>query len=579
MNTTKKRLSSLFLCLTILAATTTFYNHTLVAQAAGDVTPSTTEYEVELYQTGIFLGNEKGVNVSGGEAVYLTYTVSEVAEDTTTQSGLVATTDREEAYPYLKGVMQFNNLKSLLMRPGYTYFIKFEVTEFGFEYVAVYSNGSDENYETGFIHTTGEVVDNMQYCGIWLSGGDLTAKLTHVRCYDKKGNDLGVAVQGGMVLDPTFTPNPNVQHSYEFTLDNAHAIAISNERYSKAKDIFMEYEVKDVTNTLEQTGFIMSNSPTAMYPYDGNQGFMMFQNIHDGSGGELAIPGAKYLLRFTRTDDGYEVRARYTLNGSNHYVLFPNTIGTYNPKYGYASIWLGSGDLTATFFNVKCYDGEGKNLGIQTNQEDVEIIHYGGWEDYSVCSAMYYCKDNDTVITLNEDCSATVQKAGEKNAQNGTYKIDGLTLTMEAGGKSSNYEYSYIQMTDESNHTYVRLKEYAVKFVTGTEDIVETASKENGYQIKMPENPTMKGNTFKGWYLGNGKEYTNPSITTKSQTVYAKWVDGDGNEYLATSAGIEAVKADRTPLIIGILCLLIVLATAAGIILVIKKGAKDEANK
>lgn len=578
MKTTKRRLSSMLLCLTILAAST-LGSENLVVHAAGDVTPSTKEYEVELYQPGIFMGNEKGVNVSEGEEVYLTYTVSQVAKDTITQSGLLATTDREDLYPYTKGVMQFNNLQSLLMKPGYTYFIKFEVTEFGFEYVAVYSNGTDENYETGFIHTVGEAVDNMKYCGIWVTGGDLTAKLTHVRCYDKKGNDLGVAVTGGMVIDPTFKPNPNVKHSYEFTLDDARAIAISNAKYSKAKDIFMEYEVKDVKNTLEQTGFIMSNSPTAMYPYDGNQGFMMFQNIYDGSGGELAIPGAKYLIRFTKSGDGYEVRARYTLDGNNHYVIFPNPIGTYNPKYGYASIWLGSGNLSATFFNVKCYDGDGKNLGIQTNQEDVEIIHYGGWEDYSVCEAMYYCEENHTLITLNEDCSAMVQNLEDKNAEAGTFAIDGVALTLQTREQASNYKYSYIQMTDESNHTYVRLKEYKVKFVTGTEDVTQTANFENGYQIEMPENPTMKGNTFKGWYLGDGREYQTSPITTKSQTVYAKWVDGDGNEYLATSAEIEDAKADMTPGIVGGICLVIVLATAAGTILVIKKGKKDEAIK
>ena len=580
MKSTKKRLSSLILCLTILAAATNiFFNNEIEAGAANDVTPSTKEYEVELYQTGMFLGNEKGVDVSGGEAVYLTYTVSSVAEDTTTQSGLIATTDREADYPYLNGVMQFNNLQSLLMRPGYTYFIKFEVTEFGFEYVAVYSNGEDEYYETGFIHTTGEVVDNMKYCGIWVTGGDLTAKLTHVHCYDKKGNDLGVAVNGGMVMDSTFRPNSNVQHRYEFTLNDAKSIAISNAKYSKAKEIFMEYEVKDVKNSLEQTGFIMSNSPTALYPYDGNQGYMMFRNIYDGSGGELAIPGAKYLIRFTRTEDGYKVRARYTLDGNNHYIEFEHTIGTYNPKYGYCSIWLGSGNLTSTFFNVKCYDGEGKNLGIQTNQEDLEIIHYGGWEDYSPSHAMYYCKENETLITLNEDCSTKVQNLGTNTSETGNYRIDELTLTMQLGGQTSNYEYAYIYMTDEAGNRYVRLKEYTVKFVTGTEDITKTASVANGYMIEKPEDPTLKGNTFKGWYLGNGTEYTFGSIVTKSQTLYAKWVDGDGNEYLATSAEMNSPERDWAPLIVFGICAVMVLVTAAGVILVIRKGNRNEANK
>ena len=59
MKSTKKRLSSLIICLAILAAAASnFFSEKLVTRAANDVTPSTKEYEVELYQTGIFLKRE-----------------------------------------------------------------------------------------------------------------------------------------------------------------------------------------------------------------------------------------------------------------------------------------------------------------------------------------------------------------------------------------------------------------------------------------------------------------------------------------------------------------------------------------
>lgn len=376
MKEIRKRLSGFGLCLMILFASGTLGSAELIAHAAKDVTPSTTEYEVELYRTGIYLGNEEGINISGGEAVYMTYTVSSVNVDTTTQSGLLATTDNTGAYPYLNGIMQFNNKKSLLMRQGYTYFLKFEITEFGFEYVAVYSNGENEGYETGFVNTVGEIKDNMRYCGIWLTGGELVAKLTHVRCYDKKGNDLGIVATGGTLIDPTFKPGGSVEHSYAFKLNKHRNIALSNAKYSEAKEIYIEYEVRSGKSTLEQNGFIMSNSPTALYPYDGNAGFMQFRNYYDESGGELSIPGAKYLIRFTRNENDFTVTARYTLNGKNYYLLFPNPVGTYNVKYGYCSVWFGAGELTAEFCNVRSYDSDGNNLGIQLNQSDVEIVHY-----------------------------------------------------------------------------------------------------------------------------------------------------------------------------------------------------------
>ena len=264
MRVMKKRILSLFLCLTFVAAAGALGGTKLEVQAANNVTPSKKEYEVELFKGGVYLGNQKGVDVSGGEAVYLTYTVDSVMEDAVKQCGLVTTADCSKDYPYVDGIMQYNNQKNLLMKPGYTYFIKFQVTEFGFEYVVVYSNGEDEAYETGFLHTTGELKDNLQYCGIWL-GQKIIAYLTHVRCYDAKGNDLGLTVKSGVINDPTFKPNPNVEHSYEFTVTDAKEVAVSSSKYSRADEIFMEYEVKDVTNTIKQTGFITTNTPTSRY--------------------------------------------------------------------------------------------------------------------------------------------------------------------------------------------------------------------------------------------------------------------------------------------------------------------------
>ena len=574
MRVMKKRILSLFLCLTFLTAAGALGGTKLEVQAANNVTPSKKEYEVELFKGGVYLGNQKGVDVSGGEAVYLTYTVDSVTEDAVKQSGLVATADCSKDYPYVDGIMQYHNQKNLLMKPGYTYFIKFQVTEFGFEYVAVYSNGEDEAYETGFLHTTGELKDNLQYCGIWL-GGKIIAYLTHVRCYDAKGNDLGLAVKSGVINDPTFKSNSNVEHSYEFTVTDANEVAVSSSKYSRADEIFMEYEVKDVTNTIKQTGFITTNSPTSRYPFEGNNGYMQFRNIFDDSVSVLAIPGAKYLLRFTREADGFSVDARYTLDGKNYYINFPSTAGSYIPDYGYCSLWYAGGKLSATFYNVRCYDAAGNNLGIQTNQKDVEVIHYGGWEDYSVCEGAYYCSDNNTVITLLEDRSVSVQKLDEASVE-GTYRIDERQLTMQMRGQKTEYTYSYIYMTDEAGNRYNRLKEYTVKFVTGADEITRIASMENKYQIETPEEPTMKGNTFLGWYLGDGTEWKVSSITTSSQTVYAKWVDGDGNEYLATGVELSNPEVDMTPVIVVSICAVIVLLTTTGIFLVLKKGRKHE---
>lgn len=555
----------------------------LPASATEKVTPSKKEYTVDLYNAGDwFLSNREKVDVSKGEAVYLNYTVAEIETDTTKQHGFIATTKREKPYPYDKdGIMEYDT-KSLLLKPGYTYFLKFEVTEFGFEYAVACSNGEDEQYIV-FSKKVGEVKDNTAYCGAWFASGKVTGKLTHVRCYDKDGNDLGVATtsgRGATVYDASEMTPKSMVHSYEFELKDAAHVVISNKKATKSDVVYMEYTVKDAKNNCNQTGLEMTNSPTASIPHAG-KAYLKYARITDGQGSVLAISGAKYLIRFERMEDGFDALVQYTLDGRTRYTSFTLEAGKYDPDFRYFNLWFGDGKsciLSGKFVDVKCYDGKGNNLGIQTNQ-GVEIIHYGGLEDYAPCEAAYYCVENDTLITLTKDQKVNKLLWEEGIEDNGTYTVDESLLTMNINGQQSKYEYGYIYMTDESGNEYTRLKNYQVKFVTGTDTTIETASMENRYQISKPQDPTLKDNTFKGWCLGDGTEYEFGPIITKSITLYAKWVDGDGNEYLAVDVPMPSVQTDMTPAIVISACTLIVLSSIIGILYIVKKGKKHEGEK
>ena len=314
--------------------------------------------------------------------------------------------------------MRYNNSQSLLLRPGYTYFVKFEVTEFGFDYVVAYSNGEHEGYETGFSNVIGDVKDKMKFCGIWMTNGELSATLTHVRCYDKDGKDLGVRVRGGMVSDPTFVANKSAEHAYEFTVEDKITLAISNLKYTKSDTVFLEYEIKSFKGDMQQTGVILTNNPTAAYPY--LTGGMYLDNQ---STGEMTKVGAKYLVRLKKTDEGFQVTAKYTLNGRDTYVGFPEQFGGFDTKYGYVAMWFATGTMSGEFVNVKCYDADGKNLGIQTNHSDIEVIHSGGLEDYSVCEGAYYCDESKEIITLDAQCNMTKTVWGkEKSTSHKIYR-------------------------------------------------------------------------------------------------------------------------------------------------------------
>lgn len=576
----KKKTLKKVLC--ALTACLWFCFSAMTTIAAEKVTPSTTEYTVELYKSGAFIGNDKALDVTNGEAFFLTYTVDSVKRDTTTQSGLIATENCESPYPYVDGIMQFTNLESLLLKPGYTYFYKIQVTEFGFEYVVICSNKEEEGYVTGFTQQVGEIKENMKYCGVWIAGGEdseIAAKLTHVRCYDKNGNDLGLTVKNGTVIDKTFRENSSTRHTYEFSLDNQQSLAISNSKYTKAETIYFEYEISDVKkNEVEQNGFITTNSPATAYPYDGGNGYMKWQNYPNEPGGVLTVPGAKYLIRFVKTSKGVEITARYTLKGGDTYIEFPLEVGKYDADTGYCSLWLAGKGCTAKFTNVKCYDGDGNNLGIQLNDKSIEVIHYGGLEDYSVCEGAYYCEELDTMITLKADCSVNVQNYSKKTQDTGKYTVDDLKLSMEVNGKKSTYEYAYIHMVDEEGNIYVRMKEYQVRFVSGEETQVQVASMENGYIIAEPEDPIIEGNTFLGWCLRDGTEYNFETVVKESATVYAKWQDGDGNVYLAIDDVAIEGGVDMSFVIVIISCVLLAVITVVGCIWFGKKGRGHEAE-
>lgn len=75
--------------------------------------------------------------------------------------------------------------------------------------------------------------------------GKVSAKLTYVRCYDEKGNNLGVhgnKNQGVSVINTTImTPNKSVQHSYSFSVDKVNRFAFGSLRSTDSDVIYLEY--------------------------------------------------------------------------------------------------------------------------------------------------------------------------------------------------------------------------------------------------------------------------------------------------------------------------------------------------
>ena len=562
----RKQILGLACCLAI------FLSYIPDVQAEENITPSTVEYEVEIVNSNqVFIGNDKAVEWKEGRKYFLTYTVGEVTENEKTQSGIVVTTDRENAYPYTKGGMWYER-SNLLCQEGYTYFLRFEVTKEGLECIVAKGKETESSYVT-FSLSFGDLKTVGTHFGAWMAeGGKISAKLSHVRCYDEKGNDLGVYgnKKYGVTVFQTsgMAENKSVDHHYSFSLKEANRIAVSNLRPTDSSVVFMEYTVKNVkAENVTQSGGVITKNPTAVYPFQGVSGQLNYTAYKEAEECDMLTEGAHYLLRFERDADSFEVLVKRTLNGKTDYIIHSNYYGVYSNNSRYVSVWFGEDcSLTADFEDVKCYDSKGKNLAIQTNK-GAAITHYGKLEDYSACAAVYYCKANNTFITLDDECNAGRKVDGETESVMGTYYIREAVLTLNIGEEAQNFDYTYRALVDEDKNTYIRMKDSEVVLMTKAVDgeMIKTVSvtAADGYKLSQPDDPTREGQTFLYWVKGDGKEYNFEEVVTESMTLYAVW---DGEEAYKET-GIPVVKEDIRPVVIvAVICVLLVTVTVSGIV-------------
>lgn len=178
----------------------------LPVQAAKEqIKISDKEYAVVMNDAAnAFLGNKQPVSGVVGTKVFLTYTVHKVNSDYATTSGVLATTRADGTYPTAYGSNPWSSTQrengGLLFKEGYTYVFRFERTEEGFAYQALKMK---DDKVSNIQFTKGDILNQpFPYYGIWTGGTSkdtVNVVLTHVRCYDENGNDLGLKSN----LDPS----------------------------------------------------------------------------------------------------------------------------------------------------------------------------------------------------------------------------------------------------------------------------------------------------------------------------------------------------------------------------------------
>ena len=553
---------------------------------AEDVKISDVDYLVSYNgASDMFLCNKKSAGTGVGTEVYLTYTVEKVESCEATVHGVGATGQPATVYPYSTGTMDFSsNKKEFLLQEGYTYFYKFAVTEEGFTYNIIKAKG-DEAVYLELPSKTGRMEDTLEYFGLWLGGGKVSAKLKNVRCYDKAGNDLGVQFSRShgvsIAKDMTYVKNANLNHAYQVTIDKQHSVALCSGKPTTSNTVYMEYKVKSSNSNIIQTGAMITQAPTTIYPYSGGNGFMLLEGMSEAGNGSLLMEGAEYIICMEKKADGFSVAVQRTYKGEKVIFSFPTSAGAYGQQFPYFGLWFGTGTehlVDCVLTDFKCYDAENNNLGVQCSRP-FESEHSGEIEDYAGCEAVYYCEQDDSLIALYEDRTMKFTKDGVTNE--GSYFVSDAkdkTITLSYGNGKEVFDYLYQEFTAEDGRTYKRLGSYKVSFVTGTKENIETqtVSAKTGYVAKQPETPKMENNTFGGWVTQNGEEFDFNQIITQSITLYAKWVDDEGRVTVAlpeTSAGLKAGSENKIwiPIVAGVI---VAGSVAGGVFLILRGGKK-----
>lgn len=329
--------------------------------------------------------------------------------------------------------------------------------------------------------------------------------------------------------------------------------------------VFLTYTVHKVnSNYATQDGVIGTTNVSTKYP--STYGCQIWS-----SGTRLFQEGYTYIFRLERTEEGFAYQALKMKDDKVANIQFTKGEAT-SDKFTHYGIWTGgTGEHTinAVLSHVRCYDENGKDLGLKSNLDPTKVKIYedGEVEDYATVSGGYFCEENDTLLVLNDQKVAYKDNGTKEEELN--YKIlYGTQMSLMYPEGKEIWNYTHLKITDDKDNVYRRLLDAKVTFVNGEQITVKEANADNRYRVEKPEDPTKKDNTFIGWYKGDDTEYKFDSFITESITLYAKWRDGDGHEYLAVNA---VGNFDYEPIIAISISVLVLAGLVAGYMILVKK--------
>lgn len=369
---------------------------------------------------------------------------------------------------------------------------------------------------------------------------------------------------------------------YAIVLNDAVNAYIGNKTPVSGKvgsKVFLTYTVEKVNSNYATTnGFVATTRPHDKYPV--SFGTCLWGSTQRDVGGILFKEGYTYVIRLERTEKGFEYQALKMKDDKVSNINFTqgSNINDAIPFYGIWTSGNSKDTVNAVLTHVRCYDENGNDLGLDTNNVSmVKIYEDGEVESYEEIESGFYCKENNKLVVLHDNKVAYVED--ELMGKEVDYRLMyGTQLTFKYPEGKEIWHYTHMRLTDPEENIYFRLHDAKATFVTGEEKFVKPINANTRYRVEKPEDPTKKGDEFLGWYLGTDQEFNFDSYVTESVTLYAKWRNGDGHEYLAVDSDeVNKLSIDFEPIIaIGASVVVLAGLVTGYVILAKKRGKKNE---
>lgn len=129
-------------------------------------------------------------------------------------------------------------------------------------------------------------------------------------------------------------------------------------------ECFLTYTVAAVEKSPKLQGLCGTSDPKASYPYTGD-GFMRYcLDTTTNPTENLMVEGATYYIRYKVSKGCFEYDVTRQLNGKLENICFQSYEGKGN-KLNYFGLWFALSAVKVELKNVRCYDAEGNDLGLQ----------------------------------------------------------------------------------------------------------------------------------------------------------------------------------------------------------------------